>query len=97
MVEPLKIYSSEEVGAAGKDGGTVGGARQLLLPALAPHENTWFQLFHPIKCCKKEEEGGGGGLGVVTTTTHPPLHNATNINRGEVGGGGGGGQFPPRT
>lgn len=98
MVEPLRFtVVRKSAGAAGKDGGTVGGARQLLLPASAPNKNTWFQLFHPIKCCKKEEEGRGGegGREGVTTTTPPPTqcnpgHQHCRLKQKGEGGGGGG-------
>lgn len=101
IVEPLRFtVVRKSAGAAGKDGGTVGGARQLLLPALAPNKNTWFQLFHPIKCCKKEGEGGiGAGSQQLPPPPTPAQCNPGHQHcwlkqKGGVGaGGGGGGSF----
>lgn len=69
-------------------------------PSVRPKQNTWFHLFHPIKCRKK------GVCVEGSTLNNPPFHNATGghqrcvfqLRTGEQNKGGGGewGAVSPR-
>lgn len=70
-------------------------------PSVRPKQNTWFHLFHPIKCRKK------GVCVEGCTLNNPPFHNATGGHQRWVsalrgrgsktkGGGGEWGAVSPR-